>query len=132
MTSPTPEERAKRADDVPHSYLPLDDRSSHALIEVLCDLMYWADADDLDFTTKVNEAEDLYEKEQSHIVPVPAPYRVEFTVCEQYSVEIVALTPEEAVEAAKMLYATEGPSPVHDFVMTATNTSYWRAEKVES
>lgn len=73
MTSPTPEERAKRADGVLHSYLPLDDRNSHALIEVLCDLMHWADTDDLDFTTKVNEAQDLYETERRSIVPVPTP-----------------------------------------------------------
>ena len=107
-------------------------RKETPLVEILCDLKYWAEADNLDFITKANEAEALYEKEQKAIVAVPVPHRVKFTVYEHYSTEIVALTPEEAVEVAQKLYATEGPSPAHGFVLTDSDNCYWSADEVQS
>lgn len=132
MTSPTSDERTKRAARLLDSYLPLPERGTHPLVELLCDLMHWAEEDDLDFGTKVWEAQNLFDAEQRAIVPIPTPYRVKFRIIERYSTDIVATCPDEAVEAAQKLYAAEGASPTHGIVLCDSEPYAWNAEEVES
>ena len=65
MTSPTPEERTYRADTILQDYRrTADPNADHELVELLCDLMHWADAANLDFPDKIWEAEHLFEARQ--------------------------------------------------------------------
>lgn len=64
MTQPTIQERRDRVASALHNYV-LHDKRSHPCeaAEVLCDLMHWLDAEDLDIDDKIYQARTIYEQE---------------------------------------------------------------------
>lgn len=109
MTSLTIEERIVRAWAALNAYAPPAKRSHPCrAAELLCDLMHWLDAEDLDIDDKLYQARVLYDREIAAAARPASPqkYLVGIRIVEDYSAVLQAEDRDGAFEAADKLFST--------------------------
>lgn len=109
MTSPTIEERLVRAWGALNAYGPPAKRSHPCrAAELLCDLMHWLDAEDLDIDDKIYQARVIYDREiaAAALPASPQKYLVGIRIVEDYSAVLQATDFDGAHDAADKLFST--------------------------
>ncbi len=118
MTSPTIEERLVRAWGALNAYAPPAKRSHPCrAAELLCDLMHWLDAEDLDIDDKIYQARVIYDREiaAAALPASPRKYLVGIRIVEDYSAVLQAEDRDGAFEAADKLFSTRNTRNIDGF-----------------